>query len=133
MRALADATIDRPGLAAGLLPGGGRSHALGRALSQRLLGHATLQDLPAAPRFIITATNPASGSLVRFTRAYLADWRVGKLPDPDLRLADAVAASCATPPWLAPYRLKLDAKRWETTGNVLADDACRHADRRAHP
>lgn len=43
----------------------------------------------------------------RFTRAYARDYRVGCLPYPAIRLAAAMAASSAFPPFLSPYRLDL--------------------------
>jgi NTE family protein len=86
-------------------------------LYDRALFHgATLQDLPSdseGPRFIICAANLTTGSLWRFSRPYMADWRVGRVLNPDFPLACAVAASSAYPPALSPMRL--DLKRYELT------------------
>jgi NTE family protein len=86
-------------------------------LYDRALFHgATLQDLPSdseGPRFIICAANLTTGSLWRFSRPYMADWRVGRILNPDFSLARAVAASSAFPPALSPMRLNL--KRYEVT------------------
>lgn len=71
---------------------------------------ATLQDLPTdheGPRFIICAANLTTGSLWRFSKPYMADWRVGRILNPDFSLARAVAASSAFPPVLSPMRLDL--------------------------
>jgi NTE family protein len=71
---------------------------------------ATLQDLPAnseGPLFVICAANLTTGSVWRFSRPYMADWRVGRVGNPKLRLALAVAASSAFPPLLSPMRLNL--------------------------
>ena len=86
-------------------------------LYDRALFHgATLQDLPSdseGPRFIICAANLTTGSLWRFSRPYMADWRVGRILNPDFSLARAVAASSAFPPALSPMRLNL--KRYDVT------------------
>lgn len=73
----------------------------------KLFGGATLQSLPADPRFIILATNLGTGSLVRFAAKYTADRRVGRRMGLDIRLADAVAASSAFPPVLSPKIIHL--------------------------
>jgi NTE family protein len=52
------------------------------AYRRHLFGNATLQDLPASPRFIFCATNLGSGALVRFERRRLAVWRVGRIARP---------------------------------------------------
>ena len=85
----------------------------------RALFHgATLQDLPAddaGPRVILCSANITTGSLWRFSRPYMADWRVGRVDNPTLSLARAVAASSGFPPLLSPMRLDLteyDLKPW---------------------
>jgi NTE family protein len=73
-----------------------------------LFAGATLQELPdesSGPRFTICATNAQLNSLVRMNRSYLADNRVGLQPNPTLKLAKAVAASSAFPPFLSPMVL----------------------------
>src|SRR5262249_34703525 len=72
----------------------------------------TLQDLPddsspanPAPRFVINATNVQSGVLMRFSRPYMRDYRVGEIKSPRLPLAKAVAASSAFPPVLSPCEI----------------------------
>lgn len=92
----------------GLLPfGGGPAAALADALGRHLYGDATLQDLPPEPRFVINATNLQSGVLWRFSRPYARDWRVGEIANPAFRVATAVAASCAFPPFFAPLTLEV--------------------------
>ena len=85
----------------------------------RALFHgATLQDLPdddEGPRFIICAANLTTGSLWRFSRRYMADWRLGQIEKPAISLARAVTASSAFPPFLSPMRLdlsKYQLKEW---------------------
>lgn len=83
---------------------------------------ATLQDLPDEPRFVFNATNLESGVLVRMSKPYLADYRVGRIHDPTLPLALVVTASSAFPPFLSPCHLDLHDAEWITDpGNDLAD------------
>jgi NTE family protein len=73
-----------------------------------LFAGSTLQDLPDQPRFVINATNVQSGVLWRFSKPYMWDYRVGKVKNPSVPLARAVAASSAFPPVLSPFELRLD-------------------------
>ena len=66
----------------------------------------SLRDIPDKPVFVFNSTNMQSGRSFRFTKKYLADWRLGMLQNPDLPVAKAVAASSAFPPLLAPVVLK---------------------------
>jgi NTE family protein len=82
---------------------------------KHLFGDKTLQDLPAqgaGPRFTIYATSLQTGAGVRFTREYLGEYHLGKILNPDIPVAVAVAASSAFPPPLCPVKLELDPKRW---------------------
>ena len=73
-----------------------------------LFGGATLQDLPDTPHFVFNASNAQTGSLFRFSKHFMADYRVGMMKDPTIELAVAVAASSAFPPFLSPVKLNLD-------------------------
>jgi len=110
IRSLADSTLDVPAVLTGmLLPGATINTMLAAAYRRHLFGDATLQDLPSdneGPRFVINATNLQSGVLWRFSRPYMADYRVGTIAEPTVSLADAVAASSAFPPILAPARMR---------------------------
>ena len=93
-----------------------------RAYDDTLFHGATLQDLPEEPRFVFNSTNLESGVLMRFSKPYLADYRVGRVNDPTLPLAFVVTASSAFPPFLSPCRLDLRHANWVTEkGNDLAD------------
>jgi NTE family protein len=79
---------------------------IANALDEYLFSGATLQNLPdgsgdGEPRFLFTASNVAAGSLVSFSRPDVCDSRAGRVQQPDLRLALAVAASTSPPPWLS--------------------------------
>ena len=119
IRTFAATTIDVPAILRGLL-------TMGRAGSQtahfyrRLYGVATLQDLPDKPRFVINATSLQSEVLWRFSKPYMWDYRVGKIPNPKVDLAVAVAASSAFPPFLSPVILDFAAQDFEPlTGTDL--------------
>ena len=120
LRAMAQRTIDIPtGLKSMLLvrPAG---NILADAYRKHLFGNATLQDLPEHPRFVINATNLQSGVLWRFSRPYCWDYRVGKICEPDVPLAMAVAASSAFPPFLSPVVLRFREDQYEPkTGQDL--------------
>ncbi len=108
IRRLAGKTIDLKAVLCGLFLPGSISDRLTRIYRRELFGAASLQDLPAKPRFTLNATNVGSAVLWRFARPYMADYRVGEVPLPQVPLALAVAASSAFPPILSPAILKLD-------------------------
>lgn len=109
VRNLAGITLDvRAGLGGIFLPGTIAEH-VAKAYRKHLFADATLQDLPDEVRFVINATNVETGTLWRFSKPYMRDYRVGKVADPKVSLADAVAASSAFPPVLSPMVLQCDA------------------------
>jgi NTE family protein len=115
IRRFALLNVDVPAIIKGVfLPG-----CIGRnvmiAYRKHLYGHATLNALPDKPRFIINATNVQTGALWRFSKPYMADWRVGRADRPDVPLAMAVAASSAFPPFLSPVILGLKKYRMQLT------------------
>ena len=122
IRALAGKTIDRGAILGGLLLPGSVSDRVRGAYNEHLFHGKTLQDLPAEPRFVINATSVQTGALFRFSRPYLADYRVGTIPNPKLELAVAVAASSAFPPVLSPCRIALDPKAWASPTGRAAED-----------
>lgn len=114
IRELASATLDARAILAGtLLPGDIASRVIDE-LDDRLFHGATLQQLPAdPPRFIFNATNLGSGALWRFSRPYIRDYKVGKIAGPQVRVATAVAASAAFPPFLSPQELRFADSDYE--------------------
>lgn len=111
IRRIADVTVDRGAILGGVLLPGSVSDRVTGHYRDVLFGKATLQDLPSdaeGPRFVINATSVQTGSLVRFSRPYVADYRVGVIPDPKIPLADAVAASSAFPPFLSPAEIDVN-------------------------
>ena len=112
IQGLASTTIDRSAILLGVLLPGTIGQRLAQAYDRSLFHGSTLQDLPAdeeGPRFVINATSVQTGSLARFSRPYIADYKVGMIMNPTVRLADAVAASSAFPPVLSPFMLRVKA------------------------
>lgn len=107
IRRVAGTTIDIPAIAAGLLLPGKVADYMALLYRRLLFDGATLQDLPGKPEFVINATNVETGTLWRFSRAVMADYKVGEIRRPTLPLASAVAASSAFPPVLSPYLLRV--------------------------
>jgi len=94
------------------------SHLLTRNYRKHLFGEQTLQHFPRpgeGPRFTIYATSLQTGASVRFSRDILGEWHLGVIPEPDVEIAVAVAASSAFPPPLCPVTLELDPDRWVKT------------------
>ena len=123
LRKLASQTIDEKSVLGGIFSSDSIGERVAEAYAKHLFGGATLRDLPAdgeGPRFVINATNVQTGALFRFSRRYLADYRLGVYPAPSVPLATVVAASSAFPPVLSPVDLRLDPQYWETTGADLA-------------
>ncbi len=98
-----DHTLDVESVLVGMaLPGQSISERVAHAYRKLMFGDASLQDLPTAPVFVINSTSLQTGVLFRFSRAYMADYQVGRVDNPDFPLAKAVAASSAFPPVLSP-------------------------------
>lgn len=108
LRNLAGQTIDAKAIVGGIFLPGTVGEKVAAAYDRHLFHGATLEALPENPRFVINATNVQSGALWRFARPYMADYRVGRVDRPTLKLATAVAASSAFPPVLSPVELDLD-------------------------
>jgi NTE family protein len=120
VRELAGRTVDATSVIAGALTPDTISERVAKAYRRHLFGDATLQDLPDSPRFVINATSVQSGVLFRFSKPFMADWRVGRVDQPTVALADAVAASSAFPPVLSPFELDMRDFTWiDEEGNDL--------------
>ena len=118
-------TIDVWAVAKGKLnPFKRASDYVAEAYDEHLFHGATLHDFPndeakEGPRFIVYATNMQSGVSFRFSRPYMADYRIGMNEKTgSVRAADAVAASSAFPPILTPKILETDPKDWKSFPNT---------------
>lgn len=113
IRKMASTTIDAGSVISGaLLPGTTINGQIVKSYKKELYGEATLQDFPDKPRFVINATNVQTGSVFRFSKPFVADYRIGLVKSPRRSIAEAVAASSAFPPVLSPARLKFDHGDW---------------------
>jgi NTE family protein len=117
IRRLASTTIDKGAVIKGILLPGTIADRIASAYRDNVFARTRLQDLPDEPRFVFNATNMQTGSLWRFSKPYMADYRVGVVPNPDVELAVAVAASSAFPPILSPVELDIAPSSWEPSKN----------------
>lgn len=117
IRRLASETMDAGSIIKGtLVPGWSIGDFVAARYDKVLFQGATLQDLPTdqqGPRFVINATNVQTASLVRFSRPYVADYKVGRILNPRIPLATAVAASSAFPPVLSPVTIDVEPTSFE--------------------
>jgi len=79
----------------------------------RLQSHVPEFDKGRVPRFLFYATSLQTGSSVRIERKRLADYRIGEVANPDIAVAQVVAASSAFPPALSPVQIDLPPERWK--------------------
>jgi NTE family protein len=88
-----------------------RNVVLAEVLADALFpGAGELASLPDRPQVVITATELAAGRAFRFSREFLGSWDFGYAPPPaDMRVATAVAASIAAPPFVPPLQLPTQA------------------------
>jgi NTE family protein len=107
IRKMAATNVDEGAILGGIFLPGSISDHVADKYQKILFGDKTLQDLPDHPSFVINATNVQSGVLMRFSKPYIRDYRVGQILKPVLPLARAVAASSAFPPVLSPCEIKV--------------------------
>lgn len=113
---VAATTIDVRASITGVFGPGSVGDKVAAAYARLLFGARTLQDLPDHPRFVFCATSVQTGSLWRFSKPYMADYRVGIIRKPEVLVAVAVAASSAFPPVLSPLTVALDASAFDDQG-----------------
>ncbi|MES1240694.1 MAG: patatin-like phospholipase family protein [Acidobacteriota bacterium] len=106
VRRMAGIGIDTKAVLVGVFTPGTVSDRVIKRYREVLFGDHTLQDLPDHPRFVFNSTNVQTGSLMRFSKPYIADWQIGRYLNPTTSVAAAVAASSAFPPVLSPVRLE---------------------------
>ncbi len=120
VRKMASTNVDLGAVFWGSVLPGSVAERVAKAYRKHLFGDTTLQDLPDEPRFVFNATNLESGVLFRFSKPYMGDYRVGRIVNPTIELAVAVAASSAFPPVLSPCVLDLGNETWkDDDGNDL--------------
>ncbi len=80
-----------------------------------LFGNVRLSALPDKPRTVFNTTNLQTGRDFRISKPYMADYRIGRIDQPDLSLGVVVAASSAFPPILSPCVIEVDPESWRKT------------------
>lgn len=111
IRNMASKSIDVSSIVEGVF--GGVSEHVEDHYNEYLYHGTKLQQLPDDPRFVFNATSLQTGVLWRFSKPFMADWKVGLIRNPDVELAKAVAASSAFPPLLSPCVLDLDSSKFD--------------------
>jgi predicted acylesterase/phospholipase RssA len=107
LRHLTENTIDVGGVLSSLNPGG--SNRVAEKYSEYLFGDRRFAELSdAAPRTIVLATELTTGLYWEFSKERMGERRLGYVHRPDIRVADAVAASSAFPFVFRPVRLQFD-------------------------
>ncbi|HEX7150262.1 MAG TPA: patatin-like phospholipase family protein [Thermoanaerobaculia bacterium] len=113
VRKIASTTIDAGSVIRGMFtPGTSIGERVIKRYRDVAFGDAQLAQLPDHPVFVINASNVQTGSLFRFTKKYIADYRIGVINNPRRSLAEAVAASSAFPPILSPSTLDFRHEEW---------------------
>jgi len=113
VRKIASTNIDAGSVIRGALtPGTSIGERIVKRYRDVAFGDAQLAQLPDHPVFVINASNVQTGALFRFTKKFIADWRIGVIRNPKRSLAEAVAASSAFPPILSPSTLKFRHDEW---------------------
>lgn len=106
LRAFCRMSIDIAAVGEGMLsPWTTAADIVERKYAKHLFDHR-LDQLPDKPVFVFNATNMQTGRSFRFTKDYMADYRLGLVRNPSLPIARAVAASSAFPPFFSPVVIK---------------------------
>jgi predicted acylesterase/phospholipase RssA len=95
------------GIAITRLLTGSQNKRLASAFERLLFGEADLQDLPDSPEVVLLAAHLQSGQLWRFSKRLTGSPSAAQLPASHLRLANAVAAASAIPPFLSPATVEV--------------------------
>ncbi len=91
----------------------GRARILGRQLEAQWGIDGSLQELPPSPRWIINATCYETGKNWRFSQLRMGDYLTRYVLEPDLSIADAIAASAAVPGLIGPLVIHSDHYDWQ--------------------
>lgn len=121
VHAQAEDSVDVEAGLVGILPFVTAAQMAAKSYAKNLTKGANLASLTTRPLFVFNATNLMTGAVMRFRRDYIADQRIGRIENVPMKLADAVAASAAFPPFLSPFDIDL------TKGNLAAGSEGTHA------
>ena len=90
----------------------GRARILAKQLEAQWGIAGSLQELPTTPRWIINATCYETGKNWRFSRQRMGDYITHYVRNPDVPIADAIAASAAVPGLIGPLVIRSDRYAW---------------------
>jgi hypothetical protein len=131
LRALASRTIDLPAVIIGTVTFQKPAILLSRSLDDHLFHGRSLRDFPDAkhgPLIVLNATDLKTGRTWSFSREVAGESEVGYVGFPQLKVADAVAASAAYPPVLAPFPLHVDSRSLHGGGWTPKHESGREAE-----
>lgn len=98
-----------------------RASVLADLLARRWGITARVGDLPESPVWLINTTSLHSGKCWRFSARAMGDWKFGRHYAPDIRLADAAAASAAVPYVIGALWIDLPEEGWFQTDPATRD------------
>ena len=90
----------------------GRAWILARQLEAQWGIAGSLQELPSVPRWIINATCYETGKNWRFSQPRMGDYLSHYVLEPEVPIADAIAASAAVPGLIGPLVIWSDRYDW---------------------
>ena len=90
----------------------GRARILAKQLEAQWGIAGSLRELPPAPRWIINATCYETGKNWRFSQPRMGDYLTQYVLEPDVPIADAIAASAAVPGLIGPLVICSDRYSW---------------------
>jgi NTE family protein len=109
---LAGMPLDIPIVLLGLIPFVSPARLMAWVLDTFFLHGLRLDQLPQVkgrrPRFVFNASDLGTGTLFRFEEPYMGTYQVGLVRHPKVKVAVAVAACAAFPPFFAPLNLDMD-------------------------
>lgn len=75
--------------------------------------NGNLQDIPDYPRWVINGTTRETGKCWRFSKERMGDYKIGYVINPNLFIAEAIAASAAYPTYIDHYKLQTSLYEWK--------------------
>lgn len=91
----------------------GRAHILSDRMQERWGITGSLNEIPLEPRWILNATTYETGRNFRFIpQRRMGDYLLGYVKNPDIPLADAMAASAGFPSLIGPLVLEISDHKW---------------------
>ena len=105
-----------------------RSRIVADLLERRWSVRGVLRDLGKKPLWLINTTCIETGRNWRFSQEHMGDWRAGHHYEPNVRIADAAAASAAVPYVIGAIKLKLPDDGWYSI-DPATDNPRRRQDR----